>query len=115
MKRAVIRRGLKEDLDPTAMESAMGMIMGVVTWDPPRVMVVMERTQLLEMPVVKSRHSKIPASTVATLAIGPSIAAHIVQAEEDDHALMYIAIVMEVIMLPVSCCHARSPQTTAET
>jgi len=36
------------------------------------------------------------------------------QAEEDEHALMYIAADAEVITPSVSCCHPRSPPPVVE-
>lgn len=40
--------------------------------------------------------------------------AHVTQAEEDEHALMYIAAETEVTALPMSCSHLRSSSPTAE-
>ena len=40
--------------------------------------------------------------------------AHVAQAEEDEHVLMYIAADAEVIAPSVSCCHPRSPPPVVE-
>ena len=40
--------------------------------------------------------------------------AHVTQAEEDEHTLMYIAADAEVIASSVSCCHPRSPPPVVE-